>query len=249
MKTIRESEQEGLTVVEVLAIIVILFVLVGMFYSALIGTGHPNRSLATRAMIASIQAACEAFNADWGFYPPDEIYGDWEMPEGAGSAMLATFRPDPAFKVQGAAGRILRDPQNGTTKGLVFLLGSSFTIGGKIYGPYMVFRRSRLSPPASTDPAPRHFKPTASVAVDVPKEQERYAVSILTDWFGNAFVYDSHFPESKRLLIEFNDVHNTKSFDIYSFGRICKKGADGLVTDEDPKRHPGANEDDINNWR
>jgi len=117
------------------------------------------------------------------------------------------------------------------------------------YGPYTIPRLGGIRPPGSRDTAPRLFKPPAGVTVHLPSVEGGYPVLILTDYFGNAFVYDSHFPESKRLLIEFNAVHNANSFDLYSSGPVYNIGADRLLTDEDPNKAPGANEDDINNWR
>ena len=242
--------ETGLTFIEILVIIAILAMLIAVLVPLIHTVDGPMGSSATRAMISSIETASEEFKKDMGFYPPDELYGDGAPGRhGPGAAIIAPCRSDPAFKVPGAARDVLRDPQNGTTKGLVHLLGSSFSVSGKSYGPYMRFRQAFLKPPGPRDTSPRCFKPPVGVTVPLPGTSAGYPTLILTDYFGNAFVYDSHFPESKRLLIEFNAVHNANSFDLYSFGPEYEVGADGLLTDEDPNKTPGNNEDDINNWR
>ena len=249
MDIVTKRHQEGLTFIEILVIIAILAMLIAVLVPAVITIRGRMRVAMARATISSIETASEEFRKDMDFYPPDELTGDWPMSGGPGAAIIAPYRSDPAFKVPGAARDVLRDPQNGTTKGLVHLLGSSFSISGKSYGPYMRMQMDRLCPPGPRDTAPRYFKPPAGVTVPLPGTSAGYPTRILTDYFGNAFVYDSHFPESKRLLIEFNAVHNANSFDLYSFGPVYNIGPDGLLSDEDPNKTPGANEDDINNWR
>jgi type II secretory pathway pseudopilin PulG len=249
MDIVTKRHQEGLTFIEILVIVAILAMLIAVLIPAVITIRVRMRVACTRAAISSIDMACEEFKKDMDFYPPDELYGDWQMPSGPGAALIAPYRSDPAFKGPGAARDVLRDPQNGTTKGLVHLLGSSFSISGKSYGPYMKIKLYGLKPPGPRDTAPRYFKPPAGVTVPLPGTSAGYPTLILTDYFGNAFVYDSHFPESKRLLIEFNAVHNASSFDLYSSGPVYNIGPDGWLTDEDPNKAPGNNEDDINNWR
>lgn len=121
----------------------------------------------------------------------------------------------------------------------------------------MRFRLSHLKTQPTSDPEQRYFSsgqgpsyagvPCPGVILQGPSYPgvPPCRVLILTDCFGNAYVYDCHFPEGRKFLPK---PHNLATFDIYSFGPICPKGPDGLISDEDPN-HPGDNEDDINNWR
>ena len=249
--------EKGLTLIEIIAIIVIVLIAAAVLLPVASIPRHRSLVAATKAEIVSISTACEAFKNDIGFYPPDEVCGDWPVPDGLGAAIIAPLRCEKAFKVQGDAGHILRDPRNGTTKGLVYLLGSSFTIKGKTYGPYLIFKSKCLTTPPWRDKAPRQFKPPPGVTVHFPGSGDSYPVLIMTDWYRNAYVYDSHFPEAKPLLAAIpgpngaaDDVHNATSFDMYSFGPTYKKNWDGTITDYDnPPPYPGEAADDINNWQ
>jgi len=229
------------TLVRVLPMMCIAIVGAGLLVLFLSRAITQSRVAATKAEIGAIETASEEFKKDMGLYPPDQHYDGGDMPRGTCRPILGVIMPEAAYKVAANSVTIVRDPENGTTKGLVHLLGACFPIQGKIYGPYMRFRLSHLRTQPPTDPAQRYFSSG---------QGPKYAgvpcrVLILTDCFGNAYVYDCHFPEGRKFLPK---PHNVATFDIYSFGPICPKGPDGLISDEDPN-HPGDNEDDINNWR
>jgi hypothetical protein len=210
-----------------------------------------SRVAATKAEIGAIETACEEFKKDMGIYPPDQHWEGKDLPPGTCKPILGVIPPEAGYQVAGDSATIVRDPENGTTRGLVRLLGARFLIHGKTYGPYTRFKVNRLKVPPPSYQGPRWFATgdfwVGAGPIDTSKRfcLDYCPVLILTDCFGNAYVYDCHFPEGRKFLPK---PHNEASFDIYNFGPICPKGPDGLISDEDPN-NPGDNEDDINNWR
>jgi prepilin-type N-terminal cleavage/methylation domain-containing protein len=246
--------QEGFTLIEILTVIIIIGVLSGILLPVLVNARVRMRAQATKADISAVETACEGFKADMGLYPPDQHYSSSDMPGGTAVAILGgALRTDVAFTIPGDRAKILRDPENGSTKTLVYMLGSHFDIQGKRYGPYIRFKLSRLRTQSSGDSTRNYlatgYTAAGNVLVNVTGAggtiSGGWPVLVLSDWFGNNYVYDSHFPENRILI---RPPHNASSFDMYSFGPICRRGSDGLIADEDINR-PGENEDDINNWR
>lgn len=247
---LHNAQIQAFTLIEILTVIIIIGVLTGILLPVLSTARTRGRVANTKADIAAIEQAAEAFKSDMGIYPPDQHCEGNGVPRP--QAILGAIIPEAGYLVSNPS-KAFKNPENGTTKGLVHLLGSYFEIQGRGFGPYIRFKLSRLRPPPAGEYPTFYRSYTAPGGITVwvigvGAETYRggpYPVLILTDWFGNAYVYDCHFPENLKILPE---AHNSASFDIYSFGPIYSKGADGMITDEDPS-NPGENEDDINNWR
>jgi len=252
-----KRHEHGFTLVEILTVIIIIVMLMGISVPVYNTVRTRIRVAATRAMISAVETAAEEFKKDMGIYPPDQFYDGGDMVAGTNSRILGVIPPEASYKIAGSPSQILRDPNNGSTKGLVHLLGSYFSIQGKAYGPYMRFRLNFLKTQPSTDTSQRYFSTgyvaPGGVIVSITgvgaSISGGYPVLLLYDYFGNAYIYDSHFPETRLLLSQYQAGHNMSSFDMYSFGPNYNIGSDGLVADEDVNNNPGNNEDDINNWR
>ena len=259
MKTKRH---QGFTLIEILTVIIIIGILTGILLPVVTVVRTRVRVAATKADIAAYGTAAEAFKSDADIYPPDQFYvGSYvvDLPPSMFRVILSSRYP--CFRITGEPNRIVKDPANDSTRGLPFWLGGAFSIQGKIYSPYMIFKQNRLVALTPTQYYPNSGTTNGvrwSVVGTGPVQSNgQYLVYAIKDWFDNNYVYDSHAPECKQILAvtpgpngASSDAHNLTSFDMYSFGPTYSVAADGTLDDYDnPPPYPGEAADDINNWQ
>jgi len=249
----RTRRQQGFTLIEILTVIIIIGVLTSVLLPVVMSARIRARVAATKAEIASYGTAAEAFKSDAGIYPPDDY-----STTGNCGLIFGVIPPDPSLFVSGVGSQIYKDTRNQSTRGLVFWIGATFFIRGKSYGPYLPFRVNRLvklDPPAyyyvGNSPASGGIGFTFFWPVN---DTLGFRVCMGKDWFDDNYVYDSHVPEAKLILMNSRTdtahAHNLSSFDMFSFGPTYHLGQSGTIDEYDsPPPNPGEAADDINNWQ
>ncbi|MEW6359441.1 MAG: prepilin-type N-terminal cleavage/methylation domain-containing protein [Planctomycetota bacterium] len=146
----RKGSSRGMSLVELLVVIGII----GIIASTLMPTIKAVRVKATekacRAEIRDFETAARNFHDDFGFFPPD-TFGSSYNTYMSTSGVRYNRSLSPLLKGCPARSDILltsddiSGPEN-TSICMVFFLGSEFTIGGKVHGPYCEFRKEQLVP-------------------------------------------------------------------------------------------------------
>lgn len=147
----------GMTLTEMLVVIGII----GILASALMPTIKTVRVKATekacRAEIRNFERACRDFHQDFGFYPPDTFGTSYNTYITSSGTRAINWTLSPLLKGCPRRTDLLRTPDDitgpeTTSVLMVFFLGTEFTIGGRIYGPYCEFKEEQLDPhPDSTN--------------------------------------------------------------------------------------------------
>ena len=252
----KARRQQGFTLIEVLTVIIIIGILTSILLPVVTVVRTRIRAAATKADIAAFGTAAEAFKSDAGIYPPDDYSN-----AGICGYIFGVVPTDTSLRITANASKIVKDPANDSTRGLTFWLGGTFWVQAKGYGPYLVFKQNRLAAVTPTTYCPISGTTLGTrwsvVGIGPVQSNARWLIYSLQDWFGNSYVYDSHVPESKVILGAVpgpngasSDIHNSSSFDMYSFGPAYNTAQDGTIDDYDsPPPYPGEAADDINNWQ
>lgn len=219
----RSCQEKGFTLIELLVVISIIGILSSMIIPVTAIARRKVREMATMAEIHTISAACGAFRADSGQYPPDKYDGSGD-PNGVRVVFMGGYNFRAQFAHRALSSRETLE-LNDSTKTLVFFLGTRFDIMGKIYGPYMTFSLNKLVliDPSDHVPIWNGFRRN-STATGIRASGDNLPLEIyvrcLKDHFDSCYIYDCHDPEGELIQEQAlgAKAHNLTTFDLWSLG-------------------------------